>query len=83
MKNYRKDQVVRIELHLNGAVGSRMLEGAARIVLNQLFEQLGKTASARVRGGVETGNPAERIAAAPAPKRSLWQRLLALFGVKS
>jgi 2-furoyl-CoA dehydrogenase large subunit len=52
------------------AVGSRMLEGAAKIVLNQLFEQLGKTAR---------GVPATP-AAGP---RSLWQRLLALFGVKS
>jgi 2-furoyl-CoA dehydrogenase large subunit len=53
------------------AVGGRMLEGAAKIVLNQLFEQLGREASGQ--GG----------AAAPAPKRSLWQRLLALLGVKS
>lgn len=54
------------------AVGSRMLEGAAKIVLNQLFEQLGKTAAA--------GN----APAAPhvSPRRSLWQRLLALFGVQ-
>jgi 2-furoyl-CoA dehydrogenase large subunit len=57
------------------AVGSRMLEGAAKIVLNQLFEQLGKTAS---------GHGANVAHAAPAPARkpSLWQRLLALFGVK-
>jgi 2-furoyl-CoA dehydrogenase large subunit len=53
------------------AVGGRMLEGAAKIVLNQLFEQLGREAGGQ--GG----------AAAPAPKRSLWQRLLALLGVKS
>ena len=54
------------------AVGSRMLEGAAKIVLNQLFEQLGR----------EAGGPATADGAAPAPvkKRSLWQRLLALFG---
>jgi len=43
------------------AVGSRMLEGAARVVLRQLFEQLGR----------EAAGPG---AAAPAP--SLWQRLL-------
>ena len=54
------------------AVGSRMLEGAAKIVLNQLFEQLGR----------EAGGPAapEGAASAPARKPSLWQRLLALFG---
>ncbi|MCS0632219.1 molybdopterin-dependent oxidoreductase [Telluria mixta] len=58
------------------AVGSRMLEGAAKIVLNQLFEQLGKTAANRAAGLPTTA------AAAPAPRRGLWQRLLALFGVK-
>jgi len=49
-----------------------MLEGAAKIVLNQLFEQLGR----------EVGGPAapEGAASAPARKPSLWQRLLALFG---
>ena len=57
------------------AVGSRMLEGAAKIVLNQLFEQLGKEAGA---AGTTGGAPA----AAPVAGRSLWQRLLALFGVK-
>ncbi len=52
------------------AVGSRMLEGAAKIVLNQLFEQLGREASGK--------------GAAPAPrKRGLLARLLALFGVKA
>lgn len=49
------------------AVGSRMLEGAARIVLAQLFESLGRQAL----GG---------DAAAPAP-RGLWQRLLHWLGV--
>ncbi|MFC3458550.1 xanthine dehydrogenase family protein molybdopterin-binding subunit [Massilia haematophila] len=57
------------------AVGSRMLEGAAKIVLNQLFEQLGKEAGA---AGTTGGAPA----AAPVARRSLWRRLLALFGVK-
>jgi 2-furoyl-CoA dehydrogenase large subunit len=47
------------------AVGGRMLEGAAKIVLRQLFEQLGRQAS----GGQ----------AAPPP--SWWQRLLQLLGV--
>jgi len=49
------------------AVGSRMLEGAAKIVLNQLFEQLGREA-----GG----------AGAAAAKPGLLKRLLALLGVK-
>jgi 2-furoyl-CoA dehydrogenase large subunit len=53
------------------AVGSRMLEGAAKIVLNQLFEQLGREAS----GG--TGGAAPAAAARP----GLLQRLLALLGV--
>ena len=54
------------------AVGSRMLEGAAKIVLNQLFEQLGREASGK---GTTGGPPATH-------NRSLWARLLALFGVK-
>jgi 2-furoyl-CoA dehydrogenase large subunit len=51
------------------AVGSRMLEGAASIVLRQLFEQLGRQAS----GG--------DAAAAPAHV-SWWRRLLHAFGGK-
>lgn len=49
------------------AVGGRMLEGAAKIVLGQLFEQLGRQAS---------GQPQQ------AAKKSWLQKLLALFGVK-
>jgi 2-furoyl-CoA dehydrogenase large subunit len=61
------------------AVGSRMLEGAAKIVLNQLFEQLGREA------GREAGGTTAAAAAGGAtaqPKRSWLQRLLALFGAK-
>ncbi|MGX5659591.1 xanthine dehydrogenase family protein molybdopterin-binding subunit [Castellaniella ginsengisoli] len=47
------------------AVGSRMLEGAAKLVLRQLFEQLGRQVGGQ--------------AGAPAP-RSWWRRLWALFG---
>lgn len=47
------------------AVGSRMLEGAAKLVLRQLFEQLGRQVGGQV--------------GAPAP-RSWWRRLWALFG---
>jgi 2-furoyl-CoA dehydrogenase large subunit len=47
------------------AVGGRMLEGAAKIVLRQLFEQLGRQAG----GG------------AAVPRRSWWQRLLHALGV--
>lgn len=47
------------------AVGGRMLEGAAKIVLRQLFEQLGRQA-----GG-----------AGAAPPQSWWQRLLHALGV--
>lgn len=49
------------------AVGSRMLEGAAKIVLNQLFEQLGKEA-----GGDHS-----------LAKQTIWQRVLRLMGVKA
>jgi 2-furoyl-CoA dehydrogenase large subunit len=59
------------------AVGSRMLEGAAKIVLNQLFEQLGREA-----GGQGSNAPAAAAAITTATQRSLWQRLKALFGVK-
>jgi 2-furoyl-CoA dehydrogenase large subunit len=48
------------------AVGSRMLEGAARIVLRQLFEQLGRQA-----GGESTSG---------APRLSWWRRLLNWVG---
>jgi len=47
------------------AVGGRMLEGAAKIVLKQLFEQLGRQA----------GGPA-----AATSRPSWWRRLLRLFG---
>lgn len=47
------------------AVGARMLEGAAKIVLKQLFEQLGRQA----RGD------------AVLPEPSLWQRILRWLGI--
>jgi 2-furoyl-CoA dehydrogenase large subunit len=47
------------------AVGGRMLEGAAKIILRQMFERLGRQAA----GG------------AAAPRVSLWRRLLRLLGV--
>jgi 2-furoyl-CoA dehydrogenase large subunit len=47
------------------AVGGRMLEGAAKIVLKQLFEQLGRQA-----GGQGTAAVAD----------PWWRRLLRLFG---
>ncbi|MGZ9709337.1 xanthine dehydrogenase family protein molybdopterin-binding subunit [Glaciimonas sp. GNP009] len=46
------------------AVGGRMLEGAAKIVLNQLFEQLGRQAGGK----------------GAALRLSWWQRLLQAFG---
>jgi 2-furoyl-CoA dehydrogenase large subunit len=61
------------------AVGSRMLEGAAKIVLNQLFEQLGREAGGQ-RGASGGAAPA---ATSATQQRSLWQRLKALFGVKA
>jgi 2-furoyl-CoA dehydrogenase large subunit len=62
------------------AVGSRMLEGAAKIVLNQLFEQLGREAGGQ-RGA--SGGGAAPAATSATQQRSLWQRLKALFGVKA
>jgi len=47
------------------AVGSRMLEGAAKLVLRQLFEQLGRQV------GGQAGAPASR---------SWWRRLWAFLG---
>lgn len=63
------------------AVGSRMLEGAARIVLNQLFEQLGREAGGKRDTNGGAAAPAGSVAATP--PRSLWQRIKALFGVKA
>jgi len=62
------------------AVGSRMLEGAAKIVLNQLFEQLGREAGGKRDANGTAAAPANTAAA---PPRSLWQRLKALFGEKA
>lgn len=74
------------------AVGGRMLEGAARIVLNQLFEQLGRQAAARQAApdgvgpaGADAGAPAAppaRGAAGPAAG-PWWRRLLRLLGVRA
>lgn len=50
------------------AVGGRMLDGAAKIVLKQLFEQLGRQASGQ--GG-------------RAPAQGWWRRLLARLGAKA
>ena len=47
------------------AVGGRMLEGAAKIVLRQLFEQLGRQAGGK----------------GATPSGSWWERLLARLGV--
>jgi 2-furoyl-CoA dehydrogenase large subunit len=57
------------------AVGGRMLEGAAKIVLRQLFEQLGRQAG----GGGGTGTAATPGGAA-AVRPSWWRRLLRVFG---
>jgi len=68
------------------AVGSRMLEGAAKIVLNQLFEQLGREAGGTpgtAGTAVAAAGAAHAAGAAATPRRSLWQRLKALFGVKA
>jgi 2-furoyl-CoA dehydrogenase large subunit len=52
-------------------VGSRMLEAAARLIVAQLFEGLGRQAAARERAGAP-----DAAAAAPVPPLpGLWQRL--------
>ena len=48
------------------AVGARMLEGAARVVLNQLFERLGRRASGRAGTAAEAG---------------WWRRLVCWLGI--
>lgn len=48
------------------AVGSRMLEGATKVVLNQLFEQLGREASGMPSGSLKEG---------------FWRRILMKLGV--
>jgi 2-furoyl-CoA dehydrogenase large subunit len=53
------------------AVGGRMLQGAARVLIGQLFERLGR----QVGGGAAPP-------AAGAGQPSLWQRLLRLLGVR-
>jgi len=50
------------------AVGSRMLEGAARLVLAQLFESLGRQASG--------------ASPSPAARAGWWRRLLCWLGVR-
>lgn len=55
------------------AVGSRLVEGAARVILGQLFESLGRQAASGGAGGAES--------AAPPPPTGWWQRLLRWLGV--
>lgn len=62
------------------AVGSRMLEGAAKIILRQLFEQLGRHAAAS-ENTVSTAEAPD--AAAAAKPAGLLQRLLSLLGIRS
>jgi 2-furoyl-CoA dehydrogenase large subunit len=54
------------------AVGGRMLEGAARVVVGQFFQRL----------VAQVGGPADAPAAETAGAPSLWQRLLAMLGIK-
>ena len=51
-----------------------MLEGAAKMVLNQLFEQLGREA-----GG--TGGTGAKVTTSTTPKPSILARLLAFLGI--
>jgi len=57
------------------AVGSRMLEGAARVVLAQLFESLGRQAAAQdaASGAVHASRPASA---------TWWQRMLQALGMR-
>lgn len=55
------------------AVGGRMLEGAARIILRQMFDRLGKRAAQA---------PDDAAVAPSRPQLSWWQRLLIRLGVR-
>jgi 2-furoyl-CoA dehydrogenase large subunit len=62
------------------AVGGRMLEGAAKIVLKQLFEQLGKQAGA---GASPSAAASSSTSVSTAGRPSLWRRMVArVFGGK-
>jgi 2-furoyl-CoA dehydrogenase large subunit len=62
------------------AVGGRMLEGAAKIVLKQLFEQLGKQAGA---GASPSAAASSSTSVSAAGRPSLWRRMAArVFGGK-
>ncbi|WP_373303036.1 xanthine dehydrogenase family protein molybdopterin-binding subunit [Pigmentiphaga litoralis] len=62
------------------AVGGRMLEGAAKIVLKQLFEQLGKQAGA---GALPSAAASSSTSVSTAGRPSLWRRMVArMFGGK-
>ena len=58
------------------AVGSRMLEGAAKIVLSQLFEQLGRQAVAGTHG-----DSTERTSTVALTRLTWWRRLLQFLGI--
>jgi 2-furoyl-CoA dehydrogenase large subunit len=62
------------------AVGGRMLEGAAKIVLKQLFEQLGKQAAG---GATDSATGPTLPSISPTVSSgSWWTRLLRLLGLK-
>src|SRR5574343_1087492 len=57
-------------------VGSRMLEGAARVIVGQLFEALGRQAAAAARGdGADAAAPTAAPGGWPARLAALWRRL--------
>ncbi len=65
------------------AVGSRMLEGAAKIILRQLFEQLGRHAAA-IENGTASVDALSNAPATPDVRPTGWlPRLLSLLGIRS
>jgi 2-furoyl-CoA dehydrogenase large subunit len=64
------------------AVGGRMLDGAARVLMNQFFQRLAGLATAPVEAPVSAPQASAATAVpASAPQRSWWQRLLAFLGI--
>ena len=56
-------------------VGSRMLEGAARVIVGQLFEALGRQAAAAARGeGADAAAPSAAPGGLLARLAALWRR---------
>ncbi|HTW69741.1 MAG TPA: molybdopterin cofactor-binding domain-containing protein, partial [Acetobacteraceae bacterium] len=63
------------------AVGGRLLDGAARLVIGQFFAALGRQLENQGRTSGQTKEKGDSSVASPDPRRTLWRRLLAWLGV--